>query len=274
MALLFEKPSARTRNSTEMAVVQLGGHPVTIHAARGRPRRPRDAPRTWPARWPATTPPSAPASSPTRRSSGWPRCHRCPVVNLLSDAAHPLQALADLLTIRQEFGSLDGRTLAYVGDANNVARSLAIGALMTGMQVRLGCPPGYRFVRRRPRSHPGHRGRACGGRPGRGGGRRRRCRVRPTSGCRWARRPTPRSAVGTSRGGRSTSACVTAVGARWGLPALPARPPRRGGVGRGRRRAAQPDLGRGRATGCTPPAGSWPGCWAPVPRPPIGADGG
>jgi ornithine carbamoyltransferase len=66
-----------------------------------------------------------------------------PVVNLLSDHEHPCQALADLLTIRQHFGSLAGRTVAYIGDFNNVARSLAIGAALTGMAVRIGCPPGH-----------------------------------------------------------------------------------------------------------------------------------
>jgi ornithine carbamoyltransferase len=66
-----------------------------------------------------------------------------PVVNLLSDAAHPCQALADLLTMSQVLGGLDGRTVAWVGDYNNVARSLARGASLSGMAVRLGCPEGY-----------------------------------------------------------------------------------------------------------------------------------
>ena len=68
-----------------------------------------------------------------------------PVVNLLSDRAHPCQALADLLTLRQVFGadSLAGRTVAYVGDANNVWRSLAIVAAMLGMAIRVASPPGY-----------------------------------------------------------------------------------------------------------------------------------
>ena len=66
-----------------------------------------------------------------------------PVVNLLSDDAHPCQALADLLTMRQQFGALAGRTVAWVGDYNNVARSLARGAALSGMVVRLGCPDGY-----------------------------------------------------------------------------------------------------------------------------------
>jgi ornithine carbamoyltransferase len=66
-----------------------------------------------------------------------------PVVNLLSDRGHPCQALADLLTMRQQLGDLDGTTAAWIGDFNNVARSLAIGATMLGMKVRMACPPGY-----------------------------------------------------------------------------------------------------------------------------------
>jgi ornithine carbamoyltransferase len=66
-----------------------------------------------------------------------------PVVNLLSDEAHPCQALADLLTMRQEWKELAGRTVCWVGDFNNVARSLSIGCALARMQVRLACPPGY-----------------------------------------------------------------------------------------------------------------------------------
>jgi ornithine carbamoyltransferase len=65
------------------------------------------------------------------------------VVNLLSDRGHPCQALADLLTMRQTVGELAGATMAWVGDYNNVARSLALGATMAGMKVHLACPPGY-----------------------------------------------------------------------------------------------------------------------------------
>jgi ornithine carbamoyltransferase len=69
-----------------------------------------------------------------------------PVVNMLSDDAHPLQALADVLTLGQEFGGIDalaGRSIAYVGDGNNVARSLALAAGMVGMEVWIASPPGY-----------------------------------------------------------------------------------------------------------------------------------
>ena len=68
-----------------------------------------------------------------------------PIVNMLSDAAHPLQALADLLTMRREFGDLTNRVVAYVGDANNVARSLALAAGRVGMAFRICSPAGYGF---------------------------------------------------------------------------------------------------------------------------------
>jgi ornithine carbamoyltransferase len=66
-----------------------------------------------------------------------------PVVNLLSDDAHPVQVLGDLLTLRQRLGPLEGRTLAYVGDGNNVCRSLMLAAGLAGMQMRVASPPGY-----------------------------------------------------------------------------------------------------------------------------------
>ena len=66
-----------------------------------------------------------------------------PVVNLLSDDAHPCQVLADLLTLRQRLGELEGRSLAYVGDGNNVCRSLMLGGVLAGMRLRVATPPGY-----------------------------------------------------------------------------------------------------------------------------------
>jgi ornithine carbamoyltransferase len=66
-----------------------------------------------------------------------------PVVNMLSDFAHPLQAVADVLTMQQNLGELNGKTMTYVGDFNNVARSLCEASAMLGMHIRLGCPEGY-----------------------------------------------------------------------------------------------------------------------------------
>jgi ornithine carbamoyltransferase len=71
------------------------------------------------------------------------RASTIPVVNLLSDTGHPCQSLADLLTMRREWGSLAGRTVAWIGDFNNVARSLALGAALSGMRLRVACPPGF-----------------------------------------------------------------------------------------------------------------------------------
>lgn len=142
VGLYFEKPSLRTRHSCEVAVVQLGGHPVTFRRDEvGSGER-------------------EPIADIARVLSGYhaalgARVHdhglldelaaasAVPVVNLLSDRGHPCQALADLLTMRQRFGELAGATVAWVGDFNNVARSLALGATMAGMKVRLACPPGY-----------------------------------------------------------------------------------------------------------------------------------
>jgi ornithine carbamoyltransferase len=142
VGLYFEKPSLRTRHSCETAVVQLGGHPVTFRRDEvGSGER-------------------EPIGDIARVLSGYhaaiggrvfdhglleelAAAARVPVVNLLSDRGHPVQALADLLTMRQSLGELSGATVAWVGDFNNVARSLALGATMLGMKVRLACPPGY-----------------------------------------------------------------------------------------------------------------------------------
>ena len=142
VALVFEKPSLRTRNSTEMAVVQLGGHPISLQAAEvglGKRETPEDVARTLD-RYHAVICARVFEHEKLERMAA---VSSVPVVNLLSDQSHPLQALADLLTIQQCFGTLEGRTVAFVGDANNVARSLALACARTGMAFRYGCPPGY-----------------------------------------------------------------------------------------------------------------------------------
>jgi ornithine carbamoyltransferase len=142
MALIFEKPSARTRNSMEMAVVALGGHPVTIRGDEvGLDVREsvEDVTRTL-ACYHAAIGARVFEHDKVERMAA---LDAVPVVNLLSDAGHPMQALADLLTIRQEFGTFEGRVVTYVGDGNNVCRSLALAAGMVGMAVRVATPPGY-----------------------------------------------------------------------------------------------------------------------------------
>ena len=141
-ALLFEKPSVRTRHSTEMAVVQLGGHPITVKAdemSLDVRETAEDVARTL-AGYHATIGARVFEHSKLERMAG---AVDIPVFNLLSDDSHPLQAIADLLTVEAEFGHLDGLTLAWVGDYSNVARSLALAAVASGMAVRFGCPSGY-----------------------------------------------------------------------------------------------------------------------------------
>ena len=142
MAIVFEKPSLRTRSSMEIAVVQLGGHPVSIRSDEvglGTRETPEDVARTLSCYHAAIGARVFEHAKVERLAAA----SSVPVVNLLSDDAHPCQALADLLTMRQQWGELAGRTVAYVGDFNNVARSLALAASMAGMRVVLGTPPGY-----------------------------------------------------------------------------------------------------------------------------------
>ena len=160
VALLFEKPSARTRSSAEMAVVALGGHPVYVQGADVGidVREPaEDVARTLACYHAAICARVLEHRTLLRMAGALEDAagHRWPgpddgvgvgtaaVVNLLSDRAHPCQALADLLTLRQVLGGLGGRTVAYVGDANNVWRSLAKATAMVGMQLRTASPEGY-----------------------------------------------------------------------------------------------------------------------------------
>jgi ornithine carbamoyltransferase len=149
VALLFEKPSARTRNSTEMAVFGLGGHPVYIQGTEvGLDTREsaEDVARTLACYHRVLCARVFDHRVLTRMAAALEGSgFEVPVVNLLSDRAHPCQAIADVLTLRDTLGPLAGRSLAYVGDANNLARSLAKAALAEGMEVRLASPPGYEF---------------------------------------------------------------------------------------------------------------------------------
>lgn len=141
-ALIFEKPSNRTRHSMEMAVVQLGGHPVYT---RGEEvgfdvREPvEDIARVMEGYHGLIAARVFSHDVVERLASA----ASVPIVNMLSDWSHPLQAVADALTMQQHLGELDGRTVAYVGDYNNVARSLAEICAQLGMHIRLGCPPGF-----------------------------------------------------------------------------------------------------------------------------------
>jgi ornithine carbamoyltransferase len=142
VAALFQKPSARTRTSVEVAVATLGGHPIYIRDEEvGIDTREsaEDVARTL--------------ASMCRVIAARVFEHALlvrfadavdiPVVNLLSDVAHPCQALADLLTLRETVGPLEGLRLAYVGDGNNVAASLAFAAALSGIEFVVGSPAGY-----------------------------------------------------------------------------------------------------------------------------------
>lgn len=142
IALIFEKPSTRTRVSFEAAVSSMGGHPIVLRGDElqlGRGETIEDTGRVL----------SRYVDAIVVRTFGQDRLERLadsasiPVVNALSDFEHPCQCLADLQTIREKKGDLAGVSLAYLGDGNNVAHSLMFGGMKLGMDVRIACPEGY-----------------------------------------------------------------------------------------------------------------------------------
>lgn len=141
-ALIFEKPSNRTRHSMEMAVVQLGGHPVYT---RGEEvgfdtREPVEDIAAIMSGYHGLIAARVFSHAVVERLAA---AATIPVVNMLSDWSHPLQAFADALTMQECLGDLAGRSVAYVGDFNNVARSLGEVSAMLGMHVRYACPHGF-----------------------------------------------------------------------------------------------------------------------------------
>ncbi len=144
LAMLFEKPSLRTRVSFEVGMTQLGGHALFASGSEfmvGSRETPEDAARAL-SRYVDAILVRTHAHEPLKRFSA---AASVPVINGLSALAHPCQALADVLTIRERFGTLAGLRLAYVGNArNNVAASLAEAALMMGVSVNFGSPPTHR----------------------------------------------------------------------------------------------------------------------------------
>ena len=144
VALYFEKPSARTRNSMEMAVAQLGGHPVYLQPAElgiGERESVEDVTRTLACYH------SIIAARVFDHSllGQMAAVNAAPVLNMLSATDHPLQALADLLTIEQLLGRIEGAKIAFVGEAHNVARSLAEGCALLGADFVIASPEGYGF---------------------------------------------------------------------------------------------------------------------------------
>jgi ornithine carbamoyltransferase len=143
VALLFEKPSLRTRTTFEIAIRELGAHPVDIPAeyANGSREPLEDIARNL-ERWvhALVVRTYAHAKVETFAASA----ERMPIVNALTDDQHPLQALADLQTLREHWGRAGtGRIVAFVGDGNNVATSLAHAACMAGITIHIATPPGY-----------------------------------------------------------------------------------------------------------------------------------
>jgi ornithine carbamoyltransferase len=144
VALLFERPSTRTRVSFEAAVVELGGHPMVLRAEElqlTRGESLRDTALVL-SRHAAVIGVRTGTEAMVEELAAHATV---PVVNLLSPRHHPCQALADLMTLREAFGAIAGRRLAYVGDGNNVARSLAILGGLAGVEVVVASPPGHRL---------------------------------------------------------------------------------------------------------------------------------
>ena len=142
VAALFEKPSARTRASFEMAVVALGGHPVILRGEEvhfGVRESAADIARTLACYCSII----AARVFDHENLVTMADAVDVPIVNLLSDRAHPLQALTDLLTLRDHLGRLEGSRVAYIGDGNNVAASLAYGAALSGLELVVASPSGY-----------------------------------------------------------------------------------------------------------------------------------
>jgi len=142
LALLFEKPSLRTRVSFEMAMHQLGGHCIYLspqEVGLGKRESVADVARVL----------SRYVHAIAARTFSQETLHvlashsSVPVINALSDLEHPCQALSDLLTVYERKGRLSGLTVAFIGDGNNVASSLLLAASLTGMNFRIASPPGY-----------------------------------------------------------------------------------------------------------------------------------
>jgi ornithine carbamoyltransferase len=142
LAMVFQKPSNRTRVSFEVGMYQLGGHALSLSPQEiqmGKRETPSDTGRVL-ARYIDAIMVRTFDHGELEELAG---AADVPVINGLSDAHHPCQALADLLTVREEFGTLEGTKIAYVGDGNNVAHSLAIACALTGAQLAVAHPEGH-----------------------------------------------------------------------------------------------------------------------------------
>jgi ornithine carbamoyltransferase len=139
VALLFEKPSLRTRLTFEVAMKQMGGGSVFCDGPIGVREPLKDIARNLD-RWVEAIVARVFSQATVESLAEW---SSVPVINALSDAYHPCQALADVQTIGERFGRLEGIKLAFVGDGNNVAQSLMLSSVRLGMDFALACPEGY-----------------------------------------------------------------------------------------------------------------------------------
>ncbi len=144
IALIFEKPSTRTRISFEVGVAELGATPIVLRSDEmqlSRGESAGDTARVLSRYVDAIVIRSGSHETVVELAAG----ADVPVVNALTPLHHPCQALADLVTMRERFGDLEGRRLAYVGDGNNMSRSLAIFGGLAGVEVVVAAPPGYQL---------------------------------------------------------------------------------------------------------------------------------
>ncbi|HEY2439468.1 MAG TPA: ornithine carbamoyltransferase [Solirubrobacteraceae bacterium] len=144
VALIFRAASTRTRTSFETGIAELGGHPMVLRTDElqlSRGESIRDTAYVLSRHVAAI----GIRTGPDEQVEEFARHATVPVINMLTAGHHPCQALADLLTLRETFGRLQGLTVAYVGDGNNVARSLAIVGGLAGVHVRVASPEGYQL---------------------------------------------------------------------------------------------------------------------------------
>jgi ornithine carbamoyltransferase len=142
VALIFQRPSTRTRLSFEAGVAELGGHPLVLRTddlQLTRGESVRDTALVLSRQVAAVGLRTGPHAL-VEELASW---SEVPVINMLTAEHHPCQALADLLTLREAFGRLEGLKLTYVGDGNNVARSLVILGRLAGVEVVVAAPDGY-----------------------------------------------------------------------------------------------------------------------------------
>ncbi len=216
LSLLFEKPSLRTRLTFELAIKQLGGDAVNYAGPIGEREPIKDVTRNL-ERWTQCIVARVFAQSTIEELAKW---SHVPVINALSDRYHPCQILADMLTLQERFGRLDGIKLAFVGDGNNVANSLMLTAGRLGVNVAVATPAGYQpdagIVAQAAANGIDHGDGRSGQGAGRSGRRLYRCLDQHGSGSGIGRAPACVRAVS------SKLTAISAGQTRCDLSALPA----------------------------------------------------